>query len=57
MLHKVLRSLLSEVTSRKWFSLMTDVTRDVSNRELLVYVYDQFQIAMLFTKTWLVCFS
>jgi hypothetical protein len=36
MAHKVLRSVLSEINSRRWFALMADETRDISNREQLV---------------------
>lgn len=36
MAHKVLHSLLNEVTSRKWFSFMADETKDISNREQLL---------------------
>ena len=36
MAHKVLRSLLSDISSRKWYAIMADETRDISNREQLV---------------------
>ena len=36
MAHNVLRSLLSEISSRSWFSLLADETRDISNCEQLV---------------------
>ena len=36
MAHKVLRSLLSDISSRKWYANMADETRDISNREQLV---------------------
>ena len=34
--HKVLRSLISDLLSQRWFALLADETRDVSNREQLV---------------------
>ena len=36
MAHTALRSLLADINSRPWFSLMADKTRDISNREQLV---------------------
>ena len=36
MAHEVLRSMLSEMFSQQWFSLLADETRDISNREQLV---------------------
>ena len=36
MAHTALRSLLADINSRPWFSLMADETRDISNREQLV---------------------
>ena len=36
MAHKVLRSLLSDISSRKWYAIMADKTRDISNHEQLV---------------------
>ena len=36
MAHKVLRSLLSDISSRKWYAIMADETRDISNHEQLV---------------------
>ena len=36
MAHKVLRSLLCDISSRKWYAIMADETRDISNREQLV---------------------
>lgn len=48
MAHDVLRSLLSDIKSRRWFSLMADETRDVSNREQLVlclrWVSDNYEV-------------
>ena len=48
MAHKVLRSLLSEISCRSWFSLLADETRDTSNREQLVLcvrsVSDHYEI-------------
>lgn len=47
--HKILRSLISDIHSQRWFSLMADETRDVSNREQLViclrWVSDDYDIA------------
>ena len=34
--HKVLRLIISDIQFQKWYSLMADETRDVSNREQLV---------------------
>ena len=34
--HKVLRSLISDLLSQRWFALLADKTRDVSNHEQLV---------------------
>ena len=36
MAHKVLRSLISDVQSHKWYSILADETRDLSNREQMV---------------------
>ena len=36
MAHEVLRSMLSEMFSQQWFSLLADETRDISNREQLI---------------------
>ena len=36
MAHTALRSLLADINSRLWFSLMADETRDISKRERLV---------------------
>ncbi len=36
MAHTTLRSLLADINSSPWFSLMADETRDISNREQLV---------------------
>ena len=48
MARKVLRSLLSEISSQSWFSLLADETRDISNREQLVlcvrWVSDHYEI-------------
>ena len=44
----VLRSLLSEISCRSWFSLLSDETRDISNREQLVlcvrWVSDHYEV-------------
>ena len=48
MAHKVLRSLLSEISCQSWFSLLADETRDISNREQLVlcvrWVSDHYDV-------------
>lgn len=48
MAHKVLRSVLAEISSHSWFSLLADETRDISNREQLVlclrWVLDHYEI-------------
>ena len=48
MAHRVLHSLLSEISSRSWFSLLADKTRDISNREQLVlcmrWVSDHYEV-------------
>ena len=36
MAHTALQSLLADINSRPWFSLMADETRDISNRQQLV---------------------
>ena len=47
--HKILRSLIFDVQSQCWFSLLADETRDTSNREQLViclrWVADNYEIA------------
>ena len=46
--HKVLRSLISDVQSEKWFSIQADETRDLSNREQMIiclcYVSDEYEV-------------
>ena len=46
--HKVLRSLVNELLAHRWFSLLADETRDVSNREQLVitlrWVSEKYEI-------------
>ena len=48
MAHKVLCSLLSEVNLQRWFTLMANVTRDISNHEQLVlslrWVSEQYEV-------------
>ena len=36
MSHKLLGSLLADALSQRWFSVLVDKTRDISNREQLV---------------------
>ena len=36
MAHRVLRSLLGDMLPQRWFSLLADETRDISNREQLI---------------------
>ena len=36
MAHTALHSLVADINSRPWFSLMADETREISNRELLL---------------------
>lgn len=46
--HKVLRSLISDIQSQKWYSILADETRDLSNREQMViclrYVSDEYEV-------------
>ena len=46
--HKVLRSLISEVQSQKWYSILADETRDLSNREQMVicmrWASDEYEV-------------
>ena len=46
--HKVLRSLISDVQSQKWFSILADETQDLANREQMVicvrYVSDEYEV-------------
>ena len=46
--HSVLRSILSSMFSQRWFALLADETRDISNREQLVlcirWVSDTYEI-------------
>ena len=46
--HKVLRSLISEVKSQKWYSIVADETRDLSNREQMViclrWASDEYEV-------------
>ena len=46
--HKVLRSVIINIHHHKWFSILADETRDVSNREQLVvtmrWVSDTYEI-------------
>ena len=46
--HSVLRSILSNMSSQRWFALLADETRDISNREQLVmcirWVSDSYEI-------------
>ena len=48
MAHKALRSLISNLVSQRWFSLLADETRDVSNREQVVvtlrWVSEEYEI-------------
>ena len=37
MAHKVLRSLISDVQSHKWYSILADETRDLLNREQMLF--------------------
>jgi hypothetical protein len=46
--HSVLRTLVKEITSQKWFSLLADETRDITNCEQIVvclrYVSDDYEV-------------
>ena len=48
MAHKVLRSLISDVQSHKWYSILADETRDLSNHEQMViclrWVSDEYEV-------------
>ena len=48
MAHKVLRSLISDVQSHKWYSILADDTRDLSNRGQMVIclrsVSDEYEV-------------
>ena len=50
MAYKVLCSLLAEISSRSWFSLLADETRNISNHEQLVLCLRWVQIIMKFSK-------
>ena len=45
--HKVLHSFISDVQSQKWYPILADETRDLSNREQMViclrYVSDEYK--------------
>lgn len=48
MAHKVLRSLISDVQSHKWYSILVDETQDLSNHEQMViclrWVSDKYEV-------------
>ena len=48
MAHKVLRSLLNDIQAHKWFSILADETRDLSNHEQMVvclrWVSDEYEV-------------
>ena len=46
MAHQLLRSLLADTLTQCWFSVLADETRDISNREQLVFVLGGFQKCM-----------
>ncbi len=52
MAHTALHSLLADVNSSPWFSLMADETRDISNREQLVICLRWVSEKYEYLKTW-----
>lgn len=52
--HKVLRSVISDIQFHKWYSMMADETRDVSNREQLVVT---MRWVSELRKIFVVCFN